>query len=132
MKNNLLIALLVLCGASVASAQTVTCSISGLSSTQTAVLARMLVRVNAERAAMSPPQAAFSTVDAYCAFAAQAAIMETIAGQKGVDSSKVGAAAIAHGDETAITSQCTASGQAAGCSKSSVACFVLSGNITCS
>jgi hypothetical protein len=129
MKKLLLVAAL-LCTASLAQAQTVTCTISGLSTKQTAQLAAFLADVNAH-----PPQGApvpFATFAAYCGWNAKNEVLQFIQSRNDLDASKVGAQAVAHGDETAPTAQCTAAGLGAGCLKSQVACFVLSGNTTCS
>jgi hypothetical protein len=123
----LTLALVVL--ASVASAQSVTCSVSGLSAKQTELLAVFLASVNAERvAAEQPPFANFS---AYCQNLVVGAVLSYVQRQEQVNAAKVGAAAVASGDQVAPNAQCTAAGLANGCTKNQVACFVLSGNTSC-
>jgi len=125
-----LILLIVLFGAaSIASAQTVTCTVSGLTPKQTQLLADFLADVNAH-----PPQGApipFATFNAYCAWKMKADVIEFIKQRQEIDATKVGAQAIAHGDEVAPTAQCTAAGLAAGCLKAAIACVVLTGNAAC-
>ncbi len=129
MKKLILLAALAL-AASVSSAQTVTCTVSGLTPKQTSLLAAFLADINAH-----PPQGApvpFATFNAYCSWKVKADVLQWISQQQAVDAALVGAQATAHGDEVAPTAQCTAAGLAAGCTKAQVACFVLSGNTTCS
>lgn len=117
--------------ASLSSAQTVTCSVSGLSAKQTALLAEFLVDVNAQRAAQQPPLAPFANFNAYCQNLVVNAVVDYVRQREVVNAAKVGAAATANGDQVAPNAQCTAAGLANGCSKNQVACFVLSGNVNC-
>jgi hypothetical protein len=126
MKKLLLVAAL-LCTASIASAQTVTCGVTGLTSAQTALVAKFIANLNATAAGGSP----FTDFPAYCAYTMRQNVLSYVATQQDVDAGKVGAAAKAHGDEVSITAHCTAAGLGAGCLKSQVACFVLSGNTAC-
>ncbi len=129
--KKLCLVVLLLVAPAIVDAQTITCSIAGLTPGQQAVVTRMLARVNADRAAQTPPLSPFANVNEYCAFAAQANIIETIRAQQSVDAAKVGAAAVANGDNTALPAHCTAAGLSAGCSRNQVACFVLTGNTAC-
>ena len=128
MKKPILLAVL-LGAASLASAQTVTCTVSGLTPKQTQLLADFLADINAH-----PPQGApvpFVSFNAYCGWKMKADVIEFIRQRQDIDAARVGAQAIVHGDEVAPTAQCTAAGLAAGCLKAQVACFVLTGNTAC-
>jgi hypothetical protein len=131
MLKKLVLALVVALLASAASAQTVTCSVSGLSAKQTALLTDFLASVNAQRAAQTPPLAPFANFSAYCQNLVVGAVLDYVRQQEQVNAAKVGAAATANGDQTAPNAQCTAAGLANGCTKNQVACFVLTGNVTC-
>ncbi len=129
MKRLILTAVLVLLGSSLY-AQTVTCTVSGLNAKQTALVAQFLADVNAH-----PPQGApvpFATFAAYCSWNTKNEVLQFIAQMDQVNAQKVADKAIANGDQVAPTNQCTAAGLGAGCTKNQVACFVLSGNTTCS
>ncbi len=129
MKKFLLLVMILLVG-SAAQAQTVTCTVTGLNAKQTAQLAAFLADINAH-----PPQGApvpFANFNTYCGWNAKNEVIQFIQQRDAIDAAKVGAQAVAHGDEVAVTAQCTAAGLSAGCLKSQVACFVLSGNATCS
>ena len=132
--RKLLIALVLLAASLAVEAQTptVSCTVSNLTPKQTTLLASFLANVNATRAAQVPPLAPFANFNAFCADLVTRAVLDFANQQVKVDAAKVGAASEQHGDETAPTGQCTATGQSAGCTKSSVACFALTGNITCS
>ncbi len=119
----------VLCAASVVSAQTVTCTVSGLNAKQTALVAQFLADVNAHPPAGAPVP--FATFASYCSWNTKNEVLQFIAQQDAVNAAKVGVQSSTHGDETAPTNQCTAAGLGAGCTKNQVACFVLSGNTTC-
>lgn len=128
MKKLILLAAL-LCSASFVSAQTVTCSVSGLNAKQTTLLAAFLADINSH-----PPQGApvpFADFNTYCAWNAKQQVLQFIQQRQDIDAAKVGAQVTAHGDEVAPTNQCTAAGLAAGCKKSEVACFVLTSNTSC-
>jgi len=124
-----LVLVVVLCAASVSSAQTVTCAVSGLNAKQTALVAQFLADVNAH-----PPQGApipFATFAAYCSWNTKNEVLEFIAKMDAVNSAKVAEQASAHGDEVAPTAMCTAAGLAAGCTRNQVGCFVFTGNTAC-
>lgn len=113
----------------VAQAQTVTCSVSGLNAKQTTLLAAFLADINAHPPSGAPvPFADFNT---YCGWKARNDVIVFIAAQQAVTAAQVGAQATAHGDETAPNAQCAAASLANGCTKSQVACFVLTGNTAC-
>ena len=128
MKKLLILAALVALP-SLVSAQTITCSVSGASAKQATQYAAMLAKINAERAAASLPT--YAGFPQHCAGMMLDALNSWINAQNQADADKAAAAAKAHGDETAITAHCTAAGLGAGCTKSQVACFVLTGNTAC-
>jgi hypothetical protein len=129
MKKLILLAALIGFAAS-ASAQTVTCSASGATTKQAAQYSAMLAKINAER--VSRQLAPYANFNEHCADMMLSAFKSYIATQDSVDAAKAGAALTAHGDEVAPTGQCTVAGLGAGCLKSQVACWVLTGNTTCS
>ncbi len=124
-----LVVLSLVLASSIVSAQTVTCSVTGASTQQATLYARFLAATNAERVALGLTP--FSSFSEHCGFVMLSAFQSYVAQQQAVDAAKVGGAATAHGDETALPAHCTAAGLAAGCTKAQVACFVLSGNTTC-
>lgn len=127
--KKLLAAALLIVLPQLATAQTVTCSVSGLSAKQTALLADFLANVNAQRAAAG--EAPFADFSAYCRNLVVQSVVSYAQQQEQVNAGKVAAAAVANGDQTAPNAQCTAAGLANGCLKSQVACFVLTGNTAC-
>ncbi len=129
MKKLFVLSLAVLLAAGVAYAQTVTCSVSGTTTKQNTQFAAYLAELNAARTAQGLPTLA--NFAAWCADTTKAALLDYVASRSVVDSQKVGAAALAHGDETATNAQCSAASLANGCTKSQAACMVLSGNVSC-
>lgn len=127
--KKLFLAVVLVALASAAQAQTITCSASGATTKQAAQYAAQLAVINAQRAANQlPPYANFAE---HCAGMMLAAFQSYVEMQNQVDAGKAGTALKAHGDETAPTGQCTVAGLGAGCTKAQVACWVLTGNVTC-
>jgi hypothetical protein len=106
--------------------------VSGATTKQTTQFTAFLASLNAQRAAQNPPLPPFTGFSDYCASIMLSAFNGWVAQQNASDAAKVGSQATTHGDETAPTAQCTAASLGAGCTKAQVACFVLSGNTTCS
>ena len=129
--KKLILALSVLLFASLASAQTITCSASGATAKQASQYAAFLAKINAGRAAQTPPLPTFAGFPEHCASVMLALFQSYVGAQTVLDSAKVAAAAEAKGDEVAPAGQCTVAGLSAGCTKSQVACWVLTGNIGC-
>jgi len=129
--KKLILALSVLLFASLASAQTITCSASGATAKQASQYATFLARINAERAAQKPPLPTFAGFPEHCASVMLSLFQSYVGAQTVIDSAKVAAAAEAKGDEVAPTGQCTVAGLAAGCTKAQVVCWVLTGNTGC-
>lgn len=127
--KKLILTLVLVLTASFAQAQTVACSVSGASAKQQAQYAKFLAVVNADRVAQGlEPYANFSQ---HCAGLMLSAFQNWIAQQDKIDAEAVARAAQANGDTAAPNNQCTLTGQAAGCTKASVACWVLTGSPTC-
>jgi hypothetical protein len=130
MRKLILTALLIGFG-SIASAQTITCAVSGATGKQTTLYAAFLARVNAERAAHTPALPPFANFSEHCGFVMLSAFQSYVAQQAQVDADKVATAVKSNGDAVALTAHCTAVGLGAGCLKAQVACFVLTGNTAC-
>lgn len=131
MKKILALAVLLVASAAFVQAQTVTCSVTGATAKQATQYAAFLARINADRAAQTPALPPFANFSAHCGSVMLSAFQSYVAEQTRVDSAKVVTAVEAKGDEVALTAHCTAAGLSAGCLKSQVACFVLTGNVTC-
>lgn len=131
MKKLVLSVAAILTLAASASAQTATCSVSGLNAKQTALVADFIASVNAERAAQSPPLEPFADFSAYCVSTMTRAVLDYMRQQEKVNAAKVAAAAETSGDQIAPNPQCSAAALPNGCTKNQVACFVLSGSATC-
>ncbi len=129
MKKVLVLSLAVLLATGVAYAQTVTCSVSGTTTKQNAQFAAFLADLNTARTSQGLPTLA--NFAAWCADLSKSTFLDYVSTRTKVDADKVGAAALAHGDETATNVQCTAVSLSAGCTKAQVACVVLAGNTTC-
>jgi hypothetical protein len=130
MKKAILTLSILLLGASL-QAQTITCSVSGASTKQASQYAAFLASLNVQRAAQNPPLAPFANFSEHCSSVMLSAFNSYLAQQTVVDATKVGTASTSHGDEIAPNAQCAAVSLANGCTKNQVACFVLTGNVTC-
>ena len=128
MKRLLLVVMFTAFAASV-SAQTITCSVSGATTKQATQYAAMLTKVNADRVAAG--KAAFTGFPPHCAEVMMAEFTSWVELQDRIDAEKISSAAKTRGDETALPAHCTAAGLSAGCLKVQVACFILTGNVTC-
>lgn len=120
-----------------ASAQTVTCSVSGATARQAAQFNSWLTTVvNPPRVAQGLPP--FANFAEWCAANTVTSYTAGVSVQDSLDAGRLAAADESHGAETAAPAQCSsaraidATIPASGCTKHQVACAVLAGNGTCS
>ena len=126
--RRLALCLAVLFVASTASAQAVvTCSVTGLTPAQTTTLGEMVAAKNAAGGDGTP----FADWPAYCSWRMRSDFIGYVQWREAERLRAIGLAVTTHGNETATTVQCTAAGVAAGCKKSEVACWVLTGSPVC-
>lgn len=128
MKKILICAALVAVAA-VSEAQSVSCSVSGLSVKQTALLTDFIIAENVKRHAAGLPD--FTSFNEYCSSLMVSNVLTFAKQQETLNAGKVAEAIIKNGDQTALAGHCAAAGLSAGCAKAQVACFVLTGNVTC-